>query len=227
MSLCWVPIASLASFSKKKIYPERRRLPPDSFLALRWEHDQSRTAPSGPPRPQVRSARFPQLPRAPARHRGPYPPRRPPLLPTEISDVRAQRWMRLGVSGRAPAAGAQRGAACPRKGCGKASAPPRSRGWFRGSPPLSRPRRPFSSPITLLRRRGRFTARGGTRTAQRRARGSLWRYRRAPPSPAPSGRSPRLCPAHNGAAGWRGGGRGGRRGLGRAPRRRERSAAPG
>lgn len=113
--------------------------------------------------------------------------------------------MRLGVSGRAPAAGAQRGAAGPRKGCGKASAPPRSRGWFRGSPPFSRPRRPFSSPITLLRRRGRFTARGGTRTAQRRARGSLWRYRRAPPSPAPSGRSPRLCPAHNGAVGWRGG----------------------
>lgn len=197
----WFP--SLRSRLSIKKYPEKScRLPPDAFPALQWEHTQGRTAPSGPPRPQVRSARFPAAaegPRSP--HSSPGPSAEPRLLPartaaavTDGEPRRAHAALEGGPVLRAVPPPQVRSAELPVRGKaaeGTDTAAPS--GMVPRVAPRSRPGRPFSSPITLLRRRGRFTARGGTRTAQRRARGSLWRYRRAPPCPTPSGRTPRLC----------------------------------
>lgn len=178
------------------------------------------------PRGGGRAALSPQLPRpqrgaaAPARPDGGRRDRR--RAPTCARSARR----RPGAPGRAPAAGAQRGAAGPRKGCGKAPAPPRRPGWFRGSPPAPGPGGPFPHQLPFcgagedLRPAEGHGLRSAVRGAPSGGTAALLRARPYPGAP------PGSAPAPNGAAGWRGGRRG-RRGLGRAPRRRERSAAPG
>ena len=228
----WFP--SLRSRLSIKKYPEKScRLPPDAFPALQWEHTQGRTAPSGPPRPQVRSARFPAAAEGP---RSPHRPQRGAAAPARPDGGRRDRRRaptcarsarrRPGAPSRAPAAGAQRGAAGPRKSCGRHRHRRAVRDGSAGRPPLPARAALFFTNYPSAAPGKIYGPRRDTDCAAPCAGLPL----AVPPRssvPDPIRTHPPALPRPLTALRGGGGGRRGRRGLGRAPRRRERSAAPG